>query len=191
MARRKRRFNLCERKQYRFITPSLCSVCVHLEDCDSFRDYYKRKKKDYNNFILEMITKFPNKYRKEIVFMAIKQIFIQVVDKKSGRIEEVIEKTKLDGLDIEKKIALTKGKELYIVTHKIEPIIRIEMKQKKITEEYSYTIEEDTPIETLVVDEAETPVIKPAKKVSKKKSEPKKEEITTPKKTTKGRKKKS
>ena len=34
-------------------------------------------------------------------------------------------------MDIDKKVALTKGKELYIVTHKIDPVIKIEMKQKK------------------------------------------------------------
>lgn len=85
--------------------------------------------------------------------MATKQVFIQIVDKKSGRIEEVINSKTLEAMDIDQKVALTKGKELYIVTHKVEPIIKIEMKQKKIVEPISYIEHEENL--TLVIDDAD------------------------------------
>ena len=132
MARRKPKFNFCPKNRFRFLTPSLCSVCDSIENCSSFREYYQKNKKKYNNFVYETIEKFPEKYQLEVIFMATKQVFVQIVDKKSGQIEEVINLKTLEAMDIDKKVALTKGKELYIVTHKISPVIKIEMKQKKI-----------------------------------------------------------
>lgn len=153
MARRKRKFNFCPKNRFRFLTPSLCSVCDSLQSCDSFYEYYQKNKRKYNNFVYETIEKFPEKYQLEVIFMAAKQVFVQIVDKKSGQIEEVIDMKTLEALNIDKKVALTKGKELYIVTHRIEPVIKIEMKQVKISDPISYIEHEENL--TLVIDEEE------------------------------------
>ena len=82
---------------------------------------------------------------------------------------------------IDDKIALAKGKELYIVTHRIEPVVTVDMKQKKIVEAVSYlepegvfTIdaEADKPAEEVkeVIEEKKAPV-KTAKKSLAKKEE--------------------
>ncbi len=152
MARRKRKFATCPKNKFRFLTPSLCSVCDSIEKCSSFNEFYQKNKKKYNKFVYETIHKFPEKYQLEVIFMATKQVFIQIVDKKSGKIEEVISSKTLEALDIEKKIALTKGKELFIVTHKVEPVIKIEMKQVKISEPITY-IEPEQGF-TLEIDES-------------------------------------
>lgn len=182
MARRRNKYTTCPKNKFRFLTPSLCSVCDSMEKCYSFREYYKRNKRKYNKFVYETIEKFPEKYQLEVGFMPIKQTFIQIVDKKTGKIEEVIDSKTLDALDIEKKIALTRGKELYVVTHRVEPVIKIEMKQKKIIEPISY-VEPDQSL-TLQVDlpEVKVPqptkqeeVVKKTRKTTKKPTEPKEE----------------
>ena len=183
MARRKPKFTFCPKNRFRFLTPSLCSVCDSIEKCDSFREYYKKNKRKYTNFVYETIDKFPEKYQLEVTFMATKQVFVQIVDKKSGQIEEVVNLKSLEAMDIDKKVALTKGKELYIVTHKIDPVIKIEMKQKKIIEPISYILPEESL--TLEIDDSQetsTPEIKeeaPKKTVKKpsKKAEKKAVEV--------------
>jgi hypothetical protein len=187
MARRKRKFLTCEKNKYRFITPSLCAVCPHLEKCKAFPEYYIRNKRLYQTFIKETTSKFPEKYKMEVVFMATKQMFIQIVDKKTGKIEEVVEKAQLDAMDIEKKISLTRGKELYIVTHKIEPVIKIEMKPTKITEPIQYSDLEKMP--SIEIDEAKGEEVKAKTTRTRRKSTTSAEE-TAPK-TTKGRRKKT
>ncbi len=151
MARKRIKYATCPKNKFRFLTPSLCSVCESIEKCTTFRDYYKRNKRKYTKFVYETLEKFPEKYQLEVGFMATKQTFIQIVDKKTGKIEEVVDSKTLEALDIEKKIALTRGKELYIVTHRVEPVIKIEMKQKKIIEPISYIIPEQNL--TLQIDE--------------------------------------
>lgn len=176
MARRRRKYATCPKNKFRFLTPSLCSVCGSMEKCDSFIDFYKRNKKKYNKFVYETIEKFPEKYQLEVGFMPAKQTFIQIVDKKTGKIEEVIDSKTLEALDIEKKIALTRGKELYIVTHRVEPVIKIEMKQKKIIEPVSYV----DPEQSLTIDVEQTQDLpsqnlEENKSVKKTKRTPKKE----------------
>lgn len=204
MARRKRKFNMCPKNKFRFLTPSLCSVCESLEECDSFRDYYQKNKKKYNKFVYETIEKFPEKYQLEVVFMAAKLTFIQIVDKQTGKIEQVIESRTLKSMAIDDKIALAKGKELYIVTHRIEPVVTVDMKQKKIIEPVSYlepegvlTIdaEADKPAEEVkvvkeVIEEKKTPVKTVKKSVAKKEEEPETKVPEEPKKKA-PRKKKS
>ena len=161
MARRKRKFTFCPKNKFRFLTPSLCSVCGSMAKCDAFPEYYKKNKSKYNKFVYETIAKFPEKYQLEVIFMATKTVFVQIVDKKSGQIEEVVNLKTLEAMDIDKKVALTKGKELYIVTHKIDPVIKIEMKQKKIIEPISYI----SPDQSLSIKIDETPEPAPEKKV--------------------------
>ncbi len=196
MARRRRKYATCPKNKFRFLTPSLCSVCESMEKCDAFRDFYSRNKRRYNKFVYETIEKFPEKYQLEVGFMPVKQTFIQIVDKKTGKIEEVVDSKTLDALDIEKKIALTRGKELYIVTHRVEPVIKIDMKQKKIIEPISY-VEPDQSL-TLQVDtpaEKTSEILEENKTVKKTKRSPKKtvqdETSETSVKKTTPRKKKS
>ncbi|MDD3052049.1 MAG: hypothetical protein PHR06_13015 [Candidatus Cloacimonetes bacterium] len=70
--------------------------------------------------------------------MAEKKQFVQIVDKKSGKIERVADLKAIESLPEEEKLELTKGKMLYIVTHVIEPILKVEMVKQKIEEEISY-----------------------------------------------------
>lgn len=184
MARRKRKFNMCPKNKFRFLTPSLCSVCEHLEKCDSFREYYKKNKKKYNEFVYETVEKFPERYQLEVVFMSARLKFIQIVDKKTGMIEEVIESKTLEALSIEDKIALSRGKELYVVTHVIEPIIKVNMRQKRIVEPINYlqpddviSIDSEEPAKKEVEEEKKAP----AKTVKKSSAKPK---ATTTKKAT-------
>lgn len=143
MARRKRKFTMCPKNKFRFLTPSLCSVCEHLEKCNTFREYYKKNKKKYIEFVYETVEKFPEKYQLEVVFMSARLKFIQIVDKKTGKIEEVIESKTLEALSIEDKIALSRGKELYVVTHVIEPVVKVNMRQKRIVEPVNYLQPDD------------------------------------------------
>ena len=188
MARRKAKFLTCNKYKYRFLTPSMCSVCPDLESCKVFPQYFIKNKRLYKNFIKETIEKFPDKYQLEVVFMATKQIFIQIVDKKTGTIESVLEKNELDALEIEDKILLTKGKELYIVTHKIEPVIRIELKPMKITEPITYNSYEH--IQAIEIDDAK-PAKAEVKKSPTKTKTSKKVDSPKPTTSTRGRKKKS
>jgi hypothetical protein len=120
-----------------------------------------KNKRFYRNFVYDLAEKFPDKYQVEVVFMATKETFIQIVDKKTGNIEKIISMETLNALPIEEKIKFARGKILYQVAYQIEPIVKIEMKKKPIIEE--------------MVFEKEETVEKPA---------PKKKEIAKPKKTT-------
>jgi len=142
MAKKKNRF--CAKKQFRrFITPSLCSVCDRLWDCRAFKEYYRKEKTAYNRFVHEMVQKFPEKYSLEVILMAEKQQFVQIMDKKTGRVEQIIDLQKLEQMSAEEKLALSKGKAIYVITHELEPIIKIEMKRKAIAQEVQF--EEEKP----------------------------------------------
>ena len=133
----------CEKKKYRnYLNPAGCSVCDKLESCKAFRKYYKKNKKEYITFVLQTIKKFPEKYTLEVVFMAERKKFVEIVDKKTGNIEKIVDLKELENLPGEEKLYLTKGKILYVVTHVIEPVLKIEMKKQRIKEEVDYQKEE-------------------------------------------------
>jgi hypothetical protein len=141
--RRKPKGNFCELKRHRIITPSICSVCERIGFCKSFREYYMKNKRKYQAFVYEQIERFPDKYIMEVVFMATKATFIQIVDKKTGQIEKIINMETLEAMPLEEKIKFARGKVLYQIAYEIEPIIKIEMKKKMVEEEISYLPETD------------------------------------------------
>ena len=74
--------------------------------------------------------------------MAERKKFVEIVDKKTGNIEKIVDLKELENLPGEEKLYLTKGKILYVVTHVIEPVLKIEMKKQRIKEEVDYQKEE-------------------------------------------------
>ncbi len=83
--------------------------------------------------------------------MAEKRTYIQIVDAKSGKIEKIVDYTDIDAMSTEDKLALSRGKQLFIVTHRLEPIVKVEMKKTAISEPASFEQEcppeQEEPIE--------------------------------------------
>jgi hypothetical protein len=91
--------------------------------------------------------------------MAEKQQFVQIVDTATGAIERITTMTELDAMSIEEKLAFSKNKTLYLVTHRIEPIVKVTLKRHAITSKVDFnTPEEEKPEEA-----------KPAAKTTRKK----------------------
>ena len=64
--------------------------------------------------------------------MAEKQTFVQIVDQKTGLVERVADMKEIEALSTEDKLALAREKTLYVVSHKLEPVIKVEMKKVSI-----------------------------------------------------------
>jgi hypothetical protein len=135
----------CEIKRFKVITPQLCAICPRIERCRAFRMYYRLNTSEYISFVTKIVEKFPDKYQMEVIFMAEKQTFVQIVDQKTGMVERVADLKEIEALSIEDKLALARGKTLYVVSHKLEPVIKVEMKRVNIAP-VSYKQEtEETP----------------------------------------------
>jgi hypothetical protein len=80
----------------------------------------------------------------EVLFMAEKQSFVQIVDRATGNVERVADLKEIEALSVEDKLALARTKTLYVVSHKLEPVIKVEMRKVNITATVSY---KDTPAE--------------------------------------------
>lgn len=105
--------------------------------------------------------------------MAEKKTFIQIVDIASGKIERVVSMTEIDAMSAEEKLALSRTKNLFIVTHKLEPIVKVEMKKTVIAHEMIFSVNHETEQkEEPIVEITPEPVnIPKAKKGKKTKSE--------------------
>ena len=79
--------------------------------------------------------------------MAEKQQFVQIVDKVSGKIERIINLSDIQAMTAEEKLALSKSKSLFIVTHHLEPIVKVELKKSVVSHAIYYSNEE-TPSES-------------------------------------------
>ncbi|MCK9557072.1 MAG: hypothetical protein PHO85_05670 [Candidatus Cloacimonetes bacterium] len=64
--------------------------------------------------------------------MAEKQQFVQIVDMASGKIDRIVNLNEIDAMSAEEKLALSKEKNLFIVTHRLQPIVKVEMKKSII-----------------------------------------------------------
>ncbi len=64
--------------------------------------------------------------------MAEKQQFVQIVDMTSGKIERIVNLKEIDAMSAEDKLALSREKNLFIVTHRLQPIVKVEMKKSVI-----------------------------------------------------------
>lgn len=65
--------------------------------------------------------------------MAEKQTFVQIVDQQTGMVERVADMKEIEAMSVEDKLALARGKTLYVVSHKLEPVIKVEMRKVSIT----------------------------------------------------------
>jgi hypothetical protein len=74
----------------------------------------------------------------EVLFMAEKQSFVQIVDRATGNVERVADMKEIEALSVEDKLALARSKTLYVVSHKLEPVIKVEMRKVNITAAESY-----------------------------------------------------
>jgi len=156
---RKKRIYTCEIKRHRLVAPALCAVCPRIHRCRSFRAWYQGHKREYVDFVVDIVKKFPEKYEMEVIFMAEKQQYIQIVDTATGAIERITTMTEINAMSVEDKLALSKDKTLFMVTHRIEPIVTVTLKRHAITSKMEF----NTPTE------AEPEETKPAAKTTKKK----------------------
>ncbi len=76
--------------------------------------------------------------------MAEKQSFVQIVDRATGNVERVADLKEIEALSVEDKLALARSKTLYVVSHKLEPVIKVEMRKVSITAPVSY---KEQPVE--------------------------------------------
>lgn len=92
--------------------------------------------------------------------MAEKKTFIQIVDISTGKIERIVDQADIEALSAEEKLALSRNKNLFIVTHKLEPIVKVEMKKTMINEPLYYSIAKEAepePIEEISEEPIPTP----------------------------------
>ncbi len=131
---KKSRLHVCELKRHREITPPLCAVCPRIAKCRSFLIWYRQHRREYLDFVVEICNKFPDKYQMEVSFMAEKQSYVQIVDQATGQIERIAKLSEIEAMSAEEKLALSRSKDLFIVTHRLEPIVRVELKKTAIAE---------------------------------------------------------
>ncbi len=139
---KKSRLYSCELKHYREVSPPLCSVCPRILKCRAFAQWHRTRKKEYLDFVIGICEKFPDKYTMEVSFMAEKQTFVQIVDMATGAIERITNLSEIDAMTAEEKLALSRNKNLFIVTHRLEPIVRVELKRSVISEPMQFTEKE-------------------------------------------------
>ena len=159
----------CELKRYRQVTPSLCAVCPRILKCRSFRVWYHIYSEEYLNFVLDICKRFPEKYTMEVYFMAEKKSFVQIVDIGTGKIDRIVALSDIESLSAEEKLALSRNKNLFVVTHKLEPIVKVEMKKTVIDQPLYFAMEsevgtEPEPIEEISQDQIPAPKGKGRKK---------------------------
>jgi len=90
----------------------------------------------------------------EVYFMADKQSFVQIVDLSSGKIEKIVSLSDIESLSAEEKLALARNKNLFVVTHRLEPIVKVEMKKSTINEPMIFGDSVSQPLDEIT----ETPV---------------------------------
>jgi len=149
---KKSRLFTCEIKRHRELSPPLCAVCPRIAKCRAFRIWYRSHQKEYLDFVTEICNKFPDKYQMEVIFMAEKQSFVQIVDMTSGKIERIVNLAEIEAMTAEEKLALSRDKNLFVVTHRLEPIVRVELRKSLITQEMRFGTEPpkvEQPIEEL------------------------------------------
>ncbi|HNX37084.1 MAG TPA: hypothetical protein PKI15_01885 [Candidatus Cloacimonadota bacterium] len=102
--------------------------------CRIFPIWYRLHKKEYLDFVIDICNRFPDKYIMEVQFMAEKQTFVQIVDMTSGKIERIVNLADIEAMTAEEKLALSRNKNLFVVTHRLEPIVRVELRKSVVSE---------------------------------------------------------
>ena len=148
---KKSRIYHCEIKRHRQIAPELCAVCPRVLKCKAFRAWHREFHQQYYDFVTDIVKKFPDKYILEVHFMAEKQSFVQIVDMESGKIDRIVNIKEIDAMSAEEKLALSRHKNLFVVTHRLEPIVKVELKKSVISSPISFETPE--PAESAVMEE--------------------------------------
>lgn len=104
----------------------------------------------------------------EVQFMNEKQHFVQIVDMETGKIERIANLKEIDAMSPEEKLALSKNKSLFVVTHRLQPIVKVTLKRSVITKPMQFGV---VPEELPEPEPEPTPT--PAPKAKEKKAEPK------------------
>ncbi len=65
--------------------------------------------------------------------MAEKQHFVQIVDNETGKVDRVANLNEIKAMSPEEQLELSRHKQLFIVSHKIEPIVKVTLKRTVIT----------------------------------------------------------
>jgi hypothetical protein len=177
----------CEVRRNKTITPQLCAICPRIERCRAFRIYFRYCSDEYITFVTKIVEKFPDKYQMEVLFMAEKQTFVQIVDQATGMVERVADMKEIEALSTEDKLALARTKTLYVVSHKLEPVIRVEMRKVSIN---PVSYKETAPQPKEEVKPAPKPQVKPLPKPQTKPVKVEKQAEIPMKPTPKGRPKK-
>ena len=93
--------------------------------------------------------------------MAEKQNFVQIVDNQSGKIEKIINLSEIEAMTAEEKLALSRNKSLFIVTHRLEPVVKIELKKTVVNHEIVFAGDKETAAEPIAPIEEAPPVKTP------------------------------
>ncbi|MEF3694078.1 MAG: hypothetical protein V3576_01895 [Candidatus Cloacimonadota bacterium] len=142
---KKKRLLSCEIYRHRQPEAALCAVCPRLRRCRVFPLWHRMHRAEYLDFVRQITSKFPEKYIMEVIFMAEKQNFVQIVDNITGKIERIINLSEIEAMTAEEKLALSRAKSLYIVTHRLEPVVKIELKKTVVNQEITFPGESETP----------------------------------------------
>ncbi|MCB5251411.1 MAG: hypothetical protein RBR69_06565 [Candidatus Cloacimonadaceae bacterium] len=143
---KKVRLYTCEIKRHRQIAPELCAVCPRVTKCRAFRVWHQTHAREYLDFVLDIVSKFPEKYQMEVQFMNEKQHFVQIVDMETGKIDRIANLKEIDAMSPEEKLALSKNKNLFIVTHRLQPIVKVTLKKSVISKPIQFGLGlEDQP----------------------------------------------
>jgi hypothetical protein len=166
-AMRKSRLHACELKRHRQIAPPLCAVCPRVMKCRSFRIWHRLNHNEYLDFVTDVCKKFPDKYQMEVSFMPEKQTFVQIVDMTTGKIERIVNLSDIEAMKPEEKLELSRNKNLFIVTHRLEPIVRVELRKSAINDPLQFSAKVEAvaePIEEITKEPIPTGTSKPRKK---------------------------
>lgn len=176
---KKVRLYTCEIKRHRQIAPELCAVCPRVSKCKAFRVWHQTHEDEYLEFVLDIIARFPEKYQMEVQFMNERQQFVQIVDMETGKIERIANLKEIDAMSPEEKLALSKNKNLFVVTHRLQPIVKVTLKKSAITKPLQFGVAQEDLPEPEIVPKAKEK--KPEPKAAPKAKETKPEPAAAPK----------
>ncbi len=99
--------------------------------------------------------------------MAEKQTFVQIVDMATGKIDRIVNLNEIKAMTPEEKLDLSRNKNLFIVTYRLEPIVQVQLKRSPVSEPMEFTgkpAPKEEPIEEVTKEPIPTGKAKSKKK---------------------------
>ncbi len=96
--------------------------------------------------------------------MSEKQSFVQIVDLATGKIDKVVNLKEIEALSAEEKLALARSKNLFVVTHRLEPIVKVELKKSVINAPLQFGEHAEPEVEKPIEEITALPTEKPKTK---------------------------